>query len=120
MLLSLSSGFLMAQHSVVGKIVDDAGEVVISASVIVEGTNRGVLSDLDGSYKINAPSSTASLTVSYLGYKTQVIPIENRTENQKARFRAGVGLFQNLTARFPLHRIESQCGKRQVARWGSP
>lgn len=80
MLLSLSSGFLMAQHSVVGKIVDDAGEVVISASIIVEGTNRGVLSDLDGSYKINAPSSTASLTVSYLGYKTQVIPIENRTE----------------------------------------
>lgn len=52
---------------------------VIGASVIVKGTNTGVTTDLDGNFTLAAPYSEATLTVSYLGYAPQEIPINNRT-----------------------------------------
>lgn len=48
-------------------------------SIIINGTNIGVTSDLDGNFTLDAPYSEATLMVSYLGYAPQEIPISNRT-----------------------------------------
>ena len=53
-----------------GKVVDEQGEPVIGASILLEGTNRGTVTDLDGNFKLPVPSKDAVLEVSYIGMAT--------------------------------------------------
>ena len=73
------SGYLQAQYIVTGKIADQSGTTIPGATVMVEGTTRGTVSNLDGEYSIDLESDSAILVYSYLGYFTQVIPVEGRT-----------------------------------------
>ena len=68
----------LAQNVVTGKVVDAKGEPVAAAGVQVKGTNVGVVTDLDGNFRINA-GSNASLVFSSIGYKTQEVPVGSRT-----------------------------------------
>ena len=51
-----------------GRVVDPQGEPVIGASVLIEGTTRGTVSDVDGRFTITAPND-AMLKVTYIGMK---------------------------------------------------
>ena len=61
-----------------GVVKDNTGETVIGASVLIKGTTTGVTTDLDGKFVLNVPKG-ATLQISYMGYKTQEIPINSRT-----------------------------------------
>ena len=65
-------GYVFAQTSgkISGKITDvSTGEPIPFANVIIEGTNYGAASDLDGEYIIvNVPSGTYNVIASYIGY----------------------------------------------------
>lgn len=71
---------LQAQQNIniSGNIVDEAGEPIIGASVIVVGQTLGTVSDLDGNYSISAPSNS-SLKISYMGYTQQIIAVDGKT-----------------------------------------
>ena len=62
----------MAQTSrISGKVVDDTGEPVIGASVLVDGTSRGAVTNIEGVFVIeNVPTSATTITVSYVGMKS--------------------------------------------------
>ena len=63
----------MAQNqSVSGTVVDNNGEPIIGASVQVKGTANGVVTDLDGNFKMSVPAKQ-KITVSYIGYVTQTL-----------------------------------------------
>lgn len=51
-----------------GQVVDTQGEPVIGASVLIEGTTRGTVSDVDGKFTLTAPND-AMLKVGYVGMK---------------------------------------------------
>ena len=51
-----------------GQVVDPQGEPVIGASVLIEGTTRGTVSDVDGKFTLTAPNN-AMLKVGYIGMK---------------------------------------------------
>jgi len=53
-----------------GVVVDTNGEPVIGASVMVQGTSEGTITDFDGKFSISAPKGT-KLQFSYMGYQTQ-------------------------------------------------
>lgn len=59
--------------TVKGTVVDDAGEPVIGATIMEKGTRNGTVTDIDGNYVIKVKRN-AQLTISYLGYATQVVP----------------------------------------------
>lgn len=59
-------------------IVDNSGIPVIGASVQVQGTTNGTITDMDGNFTLNA-SSDDVLTISYIGYVTQKIKVGNKT-----------------------------------------
>ena len=61
-----------------GTVLDDLGEPVIGATVIVVGGNasQGAVTDLDGKFKINAKPG-ARLKVTYLGYTPQTVVAKN-------------------------------------------
>ncbi len=61
-----------------GVIVDNSGIPVIGASVQVQGTTNGTITDMDGNFTLNA-SSDDVLTISYIGYVTQKIKVGNKT-----------------------------------------
>ena len=55
-------------QSVSGRVVDTGGEPVIGATVIVDGTNNGVVTDFDGKFTLKAAAGVP-VTVTILGYK---------------------------------------------------
>ncbi len=61
-----------------GRIVDESGNPLPGATIIEFGTLRGITSDADGNYKINVSTPDASLKISFVGFKSQVIPIGNK------------------------------------------
>ena len=68
-----------AQQGMITGIVKDVnGEPIIGASVKVQGTTVGTITDLDGKFSVKA-SSGAVLQVSYIGYVTEKIQVGNRT-----------------------------------------
>lgn len=56
------------KKEITGKVLDELGEPIIGASVMVEGTTTGTVTDLDGNFSLSAPAN-ATLTISYIGYK---------------------------------------------------
>lgn len=62
-----------SEITVKGTVVDDAGEPVIGATIMEKGTRNGTVTDIDGNYVIKVKRN-AQLTISYLGYATQVVP----------------------------------------------
>jgi iron complex outermembrane receptor protein len=66
------TGFVSAQITVKGTITDSStGESLPGVNVTVKGTTTGTVTNLDGSYSIKVPSSSAVLSYSYVGYKAQ-------------------------------------------------
>lgn len=62
-----------------GVVADNQGEPLIGVTVQVEGTSTGTITDMDGNFTLQNVSSTATLEVSYVGMKTQVISLNGRT-----------------------------------------
>ena len=58
-----------------GTVVDSNGEPVVGASVfaVSNGHKKGSVTDLDGNFEIDGIASGSSLTISYVGYKTQQV-----------------------------------------------
>lgn len=70
-----------AQGSVVqGTVKDGTGEPLIGVSVVVKGaTGLGVVTDIDGNYKINVKDKNAVLVFSYIGYTPQEVKLGGRS-----------------------------------------
>ena len=63
-------------------IGSDDKEPVIGASVVIDGTNKGVATNIDGQFALKVPSDT-SLVISYIGYEKQKVRVSSllRSEN---------------------------------------
>lgn len=66
------------QRTIGGVVVDDMGEAVIGATVMVDGGNaaQGTVTDFDGKFSVNVTAGT-KLRISYVGYKTMVVVAKN-------------------------------------------
>jgi Domain of unknown function (DUF4139)/N-terminal domain of unknown function (DUF4140) len=62
-------------NKVKGKIRDDKGEALVGVSVVVQGTTRGTLSDLNGDFELDILPTDRNLAISYIGYTAQTTPI---------------------------------------------
>ncbi|RXJ45683.1 SusC/RagA family TonB-linked outer membrane protein [Gelidibacter gilvus] len=69
---------LSAQDLLVSGQVTDGHLPISGATVLIKSTTKGVVSDFDGRYSITA-KPTDTLQISYLGYTTLTIPIQNRS-----------------------------------------
>jgi TonB-linked SusC/RagA family outer membrane protein len=68
-----------AQHVVTGRVTEaGTGAPLSGVQVTIPTTSIGTLTDADGRYRLTAPSATATLAFSRLGYGTQQAPINNR------------------------------------------
>src|SRR5690554_1120578 len=71
-----------------GVVVDEEGNPLIGATIMVEGTTVGTVTDLAVSYELNVPEDGV-LDFSYVGFDSQKIPVDNRqTINVTLKFNA--------------------------------
>ena len=76
-LMLLGSICLHAQQlNVTGKVTDSQNEAIIGASVVLKGTSKGVITDIDGNFVLNDVPADGVLQVSYIGYKNVEMPIK--------------------------------------------
>ncbi len=66
------------QKPIKGTVVDATGEPLIGVNVSVKGTTIGIITDIDGKYTLEVPTN-ATLVFSYIGYRTQELPVGNQT-----------------------------------------
>ena len=65
-----------AQSTITGQVKDATGEPVIGASVLINGTSNGTVTDLDGNFSISVQPG-ATLTISYIGFQKQQVAATN-------------------------------------------
>lgn len=76
--ISVSNGSLssssVAKVTTTGQVVDAKGEPLIGVSILEVGTTNGTITDIDGNFTLSV-NEGATLEVSYIGYKTQTLPV---------------------------------------------
>jgi len=66
------------KRGISGLITDSKGEPITGANVAVKGTTNGTITDADGKFTLDV-SDNAVLSVTYIGYNSQTIPLKGRT-----------------------------------------
>ncbi|PAU92748.1 SusC/RagA family TonB-linked outer membrane protein [Aliifodinibius salipaludis] len=78
MLMGLTSQ-LYAQD-VSGVVTDETGSVLPGVNIMVKGRDVGTSTNTEGEYSLTAPSMQDTLVFSFIGYETQQVPINGRSE----------------------------------------
>ncbi len=74
-LLLVTAFAAFAQRTISGKVMDASGEGVPGAGVIVSGTSKGTVSDIDGSWSLQVGEGDVRLDISCLGYTSTSITV---------------------------------------------
>lgn len=105
--LLLSIGTAFGQTKITGTVVSqDDGDPIIGASVMVQGTTMGTVTDIDGKFSLDVPAGK-KLVVSYIGMVTQtlspkagmrvVLSNDNHTRHRaRTIYRGGRTILQDL------------------------
>ena len=80
LMMSMFGMAAFAQGKLTGTVVDEAGEPVFGANVIVVGTTNGAMSGADGGFVLSNVPGDAAIQVSFIGYVTQVVDVNNQTD----------------------------------------
>jgi hypothetical protein len=81
------------QNKISGLIRDmENGETLVGASVVVTGTTKGTLTDVDGKFSLDIQPNDKSLTVSFTGYTSETILISNNSTFVDVQLKGGQAL----------------------------
>lgn len=68
------------QRTIKGTVYDETGSELPGANVLVKGTTRGTVTDLDGFFTIEIAPGEKTLVISYIGFESSEVNITNQTE----------------------------------------
>lgn len=80
-LFLLPIGVIAQQKMITGQVVDEQGEAVIGASVMVKGAKTGTITDLDGNFSVQGKAGQ-TLSISYVGYTPLDVKITKLQNNR--------------------------------------
>lgn len=77
---SLSTMLNASEEKVVtGTVTSETGESLPGVNVVIKGTTKGTITDINGKYSINVPEEGSTLTFSFIGYQSQEIAVNEQT-----------------------------------------
>lgn len=79
-------------QTLTGRVVDEFGEPIIGATVMVKGTTNGIVTDLDGNFTLNGVPKNATIVVSYVGMNSQEIVLKGQSQLKVTLKEASIGL----------------------------
>ena len=74
--LFLSVGAALAQNTISGTVLEEDGEPLIGATVMVQGTKQGTQTDTNGRFSISVPAGK-KIVISYIGLVSQTVTPKN-------------------------------------------
>lgn len=87
----LLSFTLQAQYTIKGSVIDEKGEPLVGASIVVKGASVGKVTDIDGDYSFTVSSLDVPLYFSFVGYEPQEMTAQ-KAMNQIVTLKEGVTL----------------------------
>ena len=96
-------------RTVTGIITDQQGEPIIGASVMLEGTGTGTISDIDGAFTLNAPES-GRLIISYLGFQDLYVNLTSKSDYRLVMQENAVMLDDVVVVGYGVQKKESVVG----------
>jgi len=70
---------VLQQKKVTGTVVDSqTGETLIGVSILIEGTNQGTVTDVNGKFSLNIPNPNAVLKITYMGYMQEKVALKGQ------------------------------------------
>ncbi|MCP3931622.1 MAG: SusC/RagA family TonB-linked outer membrane protein [Bacteroidetes bacterium] len=76
---SLNNSGIQAAFPINGVVYDEEGVSLIGAAVLEKGTNNGTITDYEGKFALELKDGQATLVVSYLGYITEEVVVNNQS-----------------------------------------
>ncbi|MCD6598232.1 MAG: TonB-dependent receptor, partial [Bacteroidales bacterium] len=67
-------------HKISGTVTDEDGQPIPGATILVEGTSTGTISDAEGKFVIEVPETIDNLQFSFVGMKTQIVSVVGKTQ----------------------------------------
>ena len=69
----------LQDKTITGKVTDADGEPLAGAGILIKGTTRGTVTDLDGNYVLKVPDDATTLVFSFIGYLEEEVDIAGRS-----------------------------------------
>ena len=73
LLLITSKVYSQSAGVVTGTVYDNQGQTIVGASIVIDGTTKGTVTDMDGKFKLEIGSGKVQLTISYVGFVKQTV-----------------------------------------------
>lgn len=73
------TGSFAQSLTIQGKITETTGEVIPGVTLLLKGTPVRTATNNDGTYSLKTPTGSGILVISYIGYQTLEVPINNRS-----------------------------------------
>ncbi len=93
-----------------GKVTDAKGEAIPGATVVIKGTTVGTITDFEGKFSLQVPVETKTLAISFVGYKSQDVPVANKTSINITLEEMNVGLEEVVAVGYGVQKKESIVG----------
>ncbi len=77
--VNLLSDFQQQNKTISGKVTDSSGLPLPGVTIVVKGATRGTITDTDGNYSLPNVPKGATLVFSFVGMRTQEIPVAGKT-----------------------------------------
>lgn len=86
-----------AQFTVEGDVTDaQTGEPIIGATILHEPTNTGTTTDIEGTFTLELPGSSAEITISFIGYVTQTIEVDEESDRIQVKLKPDVAKLDEI------------------------
>jgi TonB-linked SusC/RagA family outer membrane protein len=95
---------------ITGIVTDESGEYISGVSVVVKGTLKGTITDLNGHYSIEVPTGGTTLLFSFVGMLPAEVTIENRTTIDLVMLQDLIGLDEVIVVGYGTQKKESATG----------
>ena len=100
----------LGYRTVTGRVVDEEGVPLIGASVFFPGASTGTVTDLDGNYSIKVPLGAENVTISYTGFNSLEIPVEDAVDQDVSLNERGIVLDQVVATAGGINRKRKHLG----------
>ncbi len=109
-LTALISDVLQQQKSISGKVTDSNGQPLPGVTVVVKGTTQGIVTNAEGEYTLTTVPANATLQFSFVGMKTQEIPITGKSSINVIIVEDAIGLEEVVAIGYGVQKKENLTG----------